>query len=212
MPETTGARRSTVMPTLLLATALAPCASVAEAHSGIVYFGAGVTANHVDSVGVEGFDNNFPAIKGTSWQAFAGIRPVRAFALEVDYADLGRQANVIATPNSCGMSAGSCSVLWEQDAKALAVYALGFLPLQPPTVEVYGKAGVARYKLSRSVTSYAIDGTPFDYSAYPEESTVFTWGAGLQAHFGIIGARLEYEGFNKASSTVYSLSVFVNLK
>jgi hypothetical protein len=195
----------------LLAAALALCASVAEADNGIFYFGAGVTANHVDSVGVEGFDNNFPAINSTSWQVFAGIRPIRPFAVEVDYADLGRQANVFQTPISCGMSVGSCSVSWDEDAKALAVYALGFMPLQVPTLEVYGKAGLARYKLSRSVTSYGIDGATLSYSAYPDDSTVFTWGGGVQVHFGIIGGRLEYEGFNKAGSGVYSLSVFLTL-
>ena len=197
---------------LLLVIALALCASVAQADNGLFYLGAGVTSNHVDSVGVEAFQNNFPAINGTSWQVFAGIRPIRPFAVEVDYADLGGQANVFQTPNSCGTGFGSCSVSWDEDAKALAVYALGFLPLHLPTLDVYGKAGLARYKLNRSITDYNSGGAPIDARAFPENSTVFTWGAGAQAHIGIIGARLEYEGFDKASTSVYSLSLYLNLK
>ena len=197
---------------LLLVIALALCASVAQADNGLFYLGAGVTSNHVDSVGVEAFQNNFPAINGTSWQVFAGIRPIRPFAVEVDYADLGGQANVFQTPNSCGTGFGSCSVSWDEDAKALAVYALGFLPLHLPTLDVYGKAGLARYKLNRSITDYNSGGAPIDSRAFPENSTVFTWGAGVQAHIGIIGARLEYVGFDKASTSVYSLSLYLNLK
>jgi len=198
---------------LLLVIALALCASVAQADNGLFYLGAGVTSNHVDSVGVEAFQNNFPAINGTSWQVFAGIRPIRPFAVEVDYADLGGQANVFQTPNSCGTGFGSCSVSWDEDAKALAVYALGFLPLHLPTLDVYGKAGLARYKLSRSVTSYGSDGVVLaEEFQHSDNSTVFTWGAGVQVHFGVIGARLEYEGFDKASTSVFSLSLFLNLK
>jgi len=45
----------------------------------------------VNSIGVPGIDNYFPSIDGTSWKVFAGIRPIRLFAVEVDYLDLGQQ-------------------------------------------------------------------------------------------------------------------------
>ena len=104
---------------------------------------------------------------------------------------------------------GSCAVSWEQDAKAFAGYAVGFLPL--PDFDVYGKAGAARYELNHSVTYYNSGGVPTGSYAHSDHSTVFTWGVGVQAHFGVIGGRLEYEGFN-TSTSVYSLSVFLNLK
>ena len=196
---------------LLFVTALALGANVARADNGLFYFGVGITNNHVNSIGVPGFDNYFPDINSTSWQVFAGIRPIRLFAVEVDYLDLGSQAKTFQTPLSCA-DIGSCATVWDSDAKAFAGYAVGFLPIPLPYLDVYGKAGLARYKLNRSITDYNATGMPIDSSAYPDNSTVFTWGAGLQAHFGIIGGRLEYAGFNKASTSVFSLSVFLNLK
>ena len=68
--------------------------------------------------------------------------------------------------------------------------------------------------MNRTVTYYNSGGVLIGSSpnTSPDNSTVFTWGAGVQAHFGMIGGRLEYEGFNKASTSVFSLSVFLNLK
>ena len=195
---------------LLLVIALALCASVAQADNGLFYLGAGVTSNHVDSVGVPGIDNYFPKISSTSWQVFIGFRPIKLFAVEADYLDLGSSSNTVQTPLSCA-DIGSCSVAWESGAKAFAGYALGFLPIPLPYLDIYGKAGLARYKLNRSITDYNSGGAPIDSRAFPENSTVFTWGAGVQAHIGIIGARLEYEGFDTASTSVFSLSVFLNL-
>jgi hypothetical protein len=88
---------------------------------------------------------------------------------------------------------------------------VGFLPIPLPYLHVYGKAGLARFKLDGTITSYNALGVPIDSRAYPDNGTVFTWGAGVQAHIGIIGGRLEYEGFNKAGTSVFSFSVFLNL-
>ncbi len=136
---------------VLLVTALALGASVAHADNGLFYFSAGITSNHVSSsTGVQGLDNNyFPNINSTSWQVFAGIRPIRLFAVEADYVDLGSQANKINTPLSCEYA--GCSVSWDSDAKAFAGYALGFLPIPLPYLDVYGKAGVAPYKVNHTI-------------------------------------------------------------
>lgn len=199
------------MRSLLPVTALALGASVTQADNGLFYFGVGITGNHVSSVGVRGFDNYFPNIDSTSWKIFAGIRPIRLFAVEADYLDLGGGTKTFQTPLSCE-DVGSCATVWDSDARAFAGYALGFLPVPVPALDVYGKAGIARYKLNRSITDYNSGGMPIDSRAYPDDSTVFTWGAGVQMHFGTIGGRVEYEGFNKGSSSVFSLSVFLNLK
>lgn len=200
--------QGTVMRRLLLVTALALGASVAEANNGLFYFGAGITSNHANKIQVQGIDNYFPNIDSTSWEVFAGIRPINLFAVEADYLDLGSQANTFQTPLSCASGYG-CAATWKSDAKAFAGYAVGFLPIPLPYLDVYGKAGLARYKLNGTIT---IANVPNGSSAYSDNGTVFTWGAGVQAHIGIIGGRLEYEGFNKASTSVFSLSVFLNLK
>ena len=156
-----------VMRRLLLVIALALCASVAQADNGLFYLGAGVTSNHVDSVGVPGIDNYFPKISSTSWQVFIGFRPIKLFAVEADYLDLGSSSNTVQTPLSCA-DIGSCSVAWESGAKAFAGYALGFLPIPLPYLDIYGKAGLARYKLNRSITDYNSGGAPIDARAFPE--------------------------------------------
>jgi len=191
--------------------ALVLCANAAQADDGLFYFGAGVTSNHVKSGGGQWFESYFPDINSTSWQVFAGVRPLRLFAVEADYVVLGSHTNEFKTPNPCA-DILSCAVNWNADAKAFAGYAVGFLPLRLSYLDVYGKAGVAHYTLHRTITEYNSIGRPISSAAYPDDGTVFTWGAGMQAHVGMIGGRLEYEGFNKAASSVYSFSVFVSLK
>ena len=110
------------------------------------------------------------------------------------------------------MSVGTCATVWKSDAKAFAGYAVGFLPMSAPYVDVYGKAGLAYFKLNGTITYYNTLGVSNGSVSYPDNSTVFTWGAGVQAHIGVVGGRLEYEGFNKASTSVFSLSAFLNLK
>jgi len=86
------------------------------------------------------------------------------------------------------------------------------VPISVPYLDVYGKAGLARYKLNRSITNYNNSGVAISSSVYPDNSSVLAWGAGVQAHVGIIGGRLEYEGFNKASTSVFSLSMFLKFR
>jgi len=47
-----------------------------------------------------------------------------------------------------------------------------------------------------------------------DNGSQFAWGVGGQAHFGNLGARLEYENFsirNTGGANLVSLSVFLNL-
>ncbi len=195
----------------LLLAVLTLSASVAQANNGQFYFGTGITSNHVSHIEVQGFDNNFPDINSTSWQAFVGFRPNRLFAIEADYMDLGSQAKTFETILSCS-SGGICATTWRSDAKAFAGYAVGFLPIPLPALDVYGKAGLASFKSDGTITSYAAAGVPSNSSKYSNNGTVFTWGAGVQAHVGIIGGRLEYTGLDKAGTSIFSLSVFVDLQ
>jgi opacity protein-like surface antigen len=194
----------------VLLSALVLGASVARADNGLFYFGAGVARSNVDQFELGGA--NFPSINSTSWDVFAGVRPISPFAVEADYIDLGSQKQTIVPIFlGCGMGGSPCYSYSQSDAKALAGYAVGFLPIPVPYLDVYGKAGLARYKLNGSFC--VCGGAPAQnfFTAASDNSTVFAWGAGVQAHIGIIGGRLEYEGFNKASTSVFSLSVFLNL-
>ncbi len=61
---------------LVLLTLLALGASVTQASSGMFYFGAGITSSHVNPIELQGFASVFPDLNSTSWQVFAGFRPI----------------------------------------------------------------------------------------------------------------------------------------
>jgi hypothetical protein len=139
----------------------------------------------------------FPDLNKTSWKAFAGFRPISAFAVEADYLDLGGETVEAACTTPCCMAA--CRGVTQAVAQAFAAYALGFIPIPLPFLDIYGKAGLARSKLNTNDTS--------------NRGTGFAWGVGVQAHISIVGARLEYEDLkipNSSGAKVGSLSVFVN--
>src|SRR5215469_16818053 len=155
---------------LVLLMVLTLGAIVARADNGSFYLGAGVTSNKLNDIVVQG--TAFPDIDKTSWKVFAGFRPITAFAIEADYLDLGSET-VEGACTVCCMEA--CRGLFQSDAQAFAAYALGFLPIPVPFLDVYGKAGLARSKLNTNGTSY--------------RGTEFAWGVGVQAHISIVWAR-----------------------
>ena len=179
---------------LMLLTVLALGASAARAENGFFYLGAGVVRNSLSDITDLG---GLPDLSNTSWKAFGGVRPLNWLAAEMDYIDLG-------SGSSTTTSGGSAHA----DGSALAAYAVGFLPIPLPIVDVYGKAGLARWKLNGDVNSLMSPGS------LSTNGTEFAWGIGEQAHISMVGARLEYENFNVPNTSgakVTSLSVFLNL-
>src|SRR5580698_7855592 len=109
------------------------CAStmaVADDPLGL-YVGAGAGSSEITDDGH--FGPYFHA-QHFAWNAIAGIRPISPVGAEVAYIDFG---NPHAGPNYNFRSANS-------DAKAAAVFGVGYLPLPVPFLDVYGKVGVAR--------------------------------------------------------------------
>ena len=184
---------------ILLVTALALVARVAQADNGSFYFGAGVTSSKLNDIVIQG--TAFPDLDKTSWKVFAGFRPISAFAVEADYLDLGSSDQVQACMQGCCLRV--CQELFQSNAQVFAAYALGFLPIPVPFLDVYGKAGVARSKLDTNDNGLVTS----------TRSTEFAWGVGVQAHINIVGARVEYEQFNipnTSGARAASLSVFLN--
>ena len=188
---------------LLLVTGLALGASVAQADNGSFYLGAGITSYTLNEIFVQG--TSFPDLNGQSWKVFAGFRPISVFAVEADYLDFGSKTAYGAC-NSCGCMV-VCEGTVKSEAQSFAAYALGFLPIPVPFLDIYGKAGLARSKL---------DTTPaFSGLTTSSRGTEFAWGVGVQAHTSMVGARVEYEQFgipNTHGAKVASLSVFVNFR
>ena len=173
---------------LLLLAVLTLAASAAWADDGSFYVGAGISKDKLSDIANQG--TNFADIDNTSWKAFAGFRPLSVFAVEADYYDLGSDTN-----NFSGTSS---------HAKAFGAYGVGYLPIPVPFLDVFGKAGLARWKLDGSspVTSFSSSGTEF------------AWGVGAGVHVGNFGARLEYEDFripNTNGAKITSLDLYLNI-
>jgi hypothetical protein len=179
---------------LILLAALALGAGTAHAENGFFYLGAGVVRNSLSDITSIG---GLPELKNTSWKAYAGVRPLNWLAAEADYIDLGSSSGT----NSAGSSGTT-------NGSAFAAYAVGFLPIPLPIVDIFGKAGFARWKYDGSVN------LPGSATGFSTNGTDFAWGIGVQAHISLVGARLEYENFNVPNTSgarVASLSVFLNL-
>jgi Outer membrane protein beta-barrel domain len=180
------------MQRLLVALVLALAAGAAQADDELFYLGAGVSSNKISDVTAINSDLNT-----TSWKAYVGVRPINAFAVEADYLDLGSKT-INTTQSTTNLN-----------YKAFAGYAVGFVPVPVPYLDVFGKVGLARWSSGGSTTSPGA--SLFSLS---DNGTEFAWGVGAQAHIGSFGGRLEYEGFhiqNTSGAGVISLSVFLRL-
>ena len=179
--------RKLLLPLLLLAFG----AGAARADD-LLYLGAGITRNSVKDIAQTASDFNT-----TSWKVLAGFRPISWFAAEADYIDLGSETTSFTNANA------------HLQYKAFTGYAVGFVPLPVPFVDVFGKVGLARW--SSSGSNVALPGNFFSLS---DSGTEFAWGIGAQAHMGSLGVRLEYESFsipNTNGANVFSLDAMLSL-
>jgi hypothetical protein len=184
---------------LILITVLALGTTVARADNGFWYVGAGVVSNSVTGLTGEplGYGYPLPDLNGTSWKAYGGVRPLKWLGGELDYIDLG----------SVDSNARGGLLLSHSDGRAVAAYAVGFLPIPLPVVDVFGKVGLARSQLNSTIIVSARGPT---WESFSTNGNEFAWGIGVQAHGSMVGARLEYEGFNVPNTNgarVTSLSV-----
>jgi opacity protein-like surface antigen len=174
---------------LLLAGSLALITGAAHADELLgLYAGAGITRAKMEDI----FHSNFN-LSNTSWKVYAGLRPIGfPLGIDVDYLDLG------------SADASTLHGASHADSKAFAAYAVGYLPIPVPDIDVYGKAGLARWQFSGHYTSPGL-------FAVSENGTDFAWGVGGQIHFlGRFAARIEYEHYNVHQADdvqVYSVGV-----
>jgi Outer membrane protein beta-barrel domain len=179
---------------LLLALVLALGAGAAHADNGMLYVGAGLSNDNLRDVAATNSNLN-----STSWKVWAGLRPISMLAVEANYIDLGSES--VAAPGG-----GTTHLSY----KAFAGYAVGYAPIPIPWVDVFGKAGLARWSSSGSSSP----GAPPGLFSLSDNGTQFAWGIGGQVHVGNFGARLEYDSFsvrNTSGANIVSLSVFFNV-
>jgi OmpA-OmpF porin, OOP family len=174
---------------LLLTSTLVLAAGAAHADDMLgLYAGAGIMRAKMEDVFHTDFD-----FSNTAWKVYAGLHPTGIpFGVDVDYYGLGSQ--------SAGTFLGPANA----DAKAFGAFAVGYLPIPVPDIDVYGKAGLARWQFSGSVPSPTL----FNVS---DNGTDFAWGVGAQYHFlDRFAVRVEYEHFNIRDADdvqLYSLGV-----
>jgi opacity protein-like surface antigen len=125
----------------------------------------------------------------TGWKVMAGWRPISWFGAEVEYADFGSK-NV--TNNE-----GSISTHISTDAHASSVFALLYLPVPEPWLDLYAKAGPARVQQNATSTCSGCPTAPGVPNPMISDSsrTGVAWGAGLQFKWGLPALRVEYERY-----------------
>jgi len=150
-----------------------------------LYVGAGVARSDYgldNPLGLTPFDD-----EDTGFRVIAGWRPLRGFGIEADYVDHGRVT--IPTGIACTIFiTAPCASDLTIEARTASVFAAGYIKLH--LLDLFAKAGV---------TAWQFDGRfapTFSLFQMDESGTEFAWGAGGQAKFGQLGARLEYEQFN----------------
>ena len=165
------------------------------------YVGAGVGESQIRSndpnYGYPGYYNDYQF----AWKVLAGVRPIHWLGAEFEYIDFGQ-------PNCNGYYSnyysGYCNAAqngFNTHPTAAALYAVGYLPIPVPFIDVFAKAGGARLSLNVNslVAQPCVAGGPCpNYTFGPQQSvtdTKFAYGGGVQYRFPFIPltVRAEYE-------------------
>jgi hypothetical protein len=167
------------------AIALLTTSQPAAAADNGFYLGAAFTNSQVDSV-AEGFEDF--EFDDNSFKLIAGLRPLDWLGVEANYVDLGSER----VSDLAGLGI-------DVDAKAYSVFAVGYLQLDPAPIDLYAKAGLARWEVNGSVRSVL-----GNFSA-SDDGTEFAYGLGVQARLGSLAVRAEYETFEIESNDKFEL-------
>lgn len=148
---------------------LMAAAPQAQAADNGFYLGAGLTKTEFDSSDTEEFE-----LDDNSFKAIVGFRPLDWLAVEVNYVDLGSESEDLGDGDSA-----------ELEANAITGSVLLIKEFQ--IVDIYARAGLARWKVKASLSGLGSES---------ESGNEFTYGAGVGVHFGSVGVRAEYEKFD----------------
>jgi len=132
----------------------------------------------------------------SAWKAMLGVRPLRVVGAELEYLHLGH-------PN-VNTELGEEQLQADAQSKGPALFAVGYLPLPIPLLDIFGKVGVARLQTSVNALRGAFYNCPalahcplpeFAEAEYHLSRTVSSvaYGAGAQVKLASFAIRLEYE-------------------
>ena len=156
---------------------LAIAATCASAADNGVYLGAATVLDQTLHASGGPYDLD---VKNRPYKLILGVRPIDLFAVEANYVDYGSANNVNSIPGTTVNA----------HAKFYDAFAIGYLPLPLPLLDIYAKAGLVKWDTDFQVTSI---GGP--QPRISKSGTDFAYGAGAQLRFGSLAARLEYERF-----------------
>lgn len=174
---------------LLLTVLLLPPGVVLSADNGF-YVGASSSDVSADYEPNPGQFAHGPEDDGSGFKLIAGLRPLDSLAIEANVVDLGDTHAALSV--ACITS--PCPSEISFDAQAVSVSAVGLLSL--PFVDLFARAGVARWESERTI-----------FSTQKSEGTDPTYGAGAQLRFGSFALRLEYERFELADDAADTVSL-----
>jgi hypothetical protein len=121
----------------------------------------------------------------SGYKLIAGWRPLDNFGVEVNYVDHGN-AVVPAGVACIAPFTTPCPDTTHLSAQTLSGFAVGYIDF--PLIDLFAKAGLTSWKFDGSTPGFP------DFN-FDESGADFAWGAGIQARFLSLGARLEYEDF-----------------
>jgi hypothetical protein len=175
---------------LLLLAALTP--AVGWCADNGIYIGGSLAT---PSPNLDWSTSHGPEDEGKGFKAIVGARPLDWLAIEANYVDLGETSVPlrVACPAIPGFP---CPNEETFDARAVSVSVLGMLAL--PLVDLYARAGTARWETERQVRFGPVQ---------ERAGTDATYGLGLQARVGSFAFRAEYERFDFGRDEADALSV-----
>jgi OOP family OmpA-OmpF porin len=142
------------------------------------------------------FDRN-----DTAWKAFAGYRLHRHFAIEVNYADLGK-TRLVTSMSGGGNPDTPASITLNRRLDGYGVDALAIAPFEPQRLALFARAGAFRSRLREDATLAGnivfTNGDPEDRTrSVSQNETVFHWGVGAEWDVRPnIALRIEWERYN----------------
>ena len=163
-----------------------------------VYVGAGLGRSQLNNTQFDEYGDYFHHLDGQplGWEAYAGIRPIPFLGAEAEYIDFGH-SHQFGGPsyyvNGFDQQYGG----GDTHDQAAAIFAVGYLPVPIPWIDVFGKLGWAQMWQHDNYSAVYGNGAGavYDQVSQTTHPNGVAYGGGVQFKFPLtgIGVRAQYE-------------------